>query len=376
MATAYIIEADGSTNPMERVRCKNEERELQHILEKNPDLLPGDQINPEDPRRWLQIAREMPVPNPSTGADQWSIDFFFVDQSAMPTFIECKRFEDTRSRREVVGQMLEYAANGHYYWNKEMIRNFAEKSAKNNGFSLEESLRELRPDQEIDVDIFFEQVENNLREGQIRLIFFLEEAPMELKSIVDFLNRQMEKSEVLLVEARQYRRNNMTVVVPMLFGYTEEARQVKRRAPVVDGLRKQWTHDSFFAAARAKLPEKSVNTIEKVFEVCKSLSCNIAWGTGKTDGSFSVKWPQGGNKTVFTILSNGRLWISFGALSGNELAESFRDRLKYLIADRLGLTIPDDYQHKYPSYQISEWEPKADSLIQILRELLDEFQQA
>jgi hypothetical protein len=317
MSTAYIIEADGSTNPMERVRCKNEERELQRILEKNPDLLPGDQINPEDPRRWLQIAREMPVPNPSTGTDQWSIDFFFVDQSAMPTFIECKRFEDTRSLREVVGQMLEYAANGHYYWDKEMIRDLAGKSAQNNGFSLEESLRELRPDQEIDVDTFFEHVENNLREGQIRLIFFLEEAPMELKSVVDFLNRQMEKSEVLLVEARQYRRDNMTVVVPMLFGYTEEARQVKKRGTVVE--RRQWTHASFFADAHARLPEKSVNTIEKIFEACTSLPCNIAWGTGKIDGSLSVKWPQGGNKTVFTILSNGRLWISFGALSGNEL---------------------------------------------------------
>lgn len=376
MATAYIMEADGSTNPMERVRCKNEEQELQRILEKNPDLLPGDQINPEDPRRWLQIAREMPVPDPSSGTDRWSIDFFFVDQSAMPTFIECKRFEDTRSRREVVGQMLEYAANGHYYWDKEMIRVLAEKSAKNNGFSFEESLSKLRPDQEIDVDTFFEQVENNLREGQIRLVFFLEEAPMELKSVVDFLNKQMERSEVLLVEARQYRRDNMTVVAPMLFGYTEEARQVKSRGAGSDGLRKQWTHDSFFAVARARLPEKSANTMKKVFEACKSLSCNIAWGTGKIDGSFSVKWPQGGNKTVFTILSSGRLGISFGALGGNELAESFRDRLKDLIADRLGLTIPDDYQHKYPSYQISEWEPKADLLIQILRELLDEFQQA
>jgi hypothetical protein len=334
MATAYIMEADGSTNPMERVRCKNEEQELQRILEKNPDLLPGDQINPEDPRRWLQIAREMSVPDPSTGTDRWSIDFFFVDQSAMPTFIECKRFEDTRSRREVVGQMLEYAANGHYYWNKEMIRNFAEKSAKKNGFSLEESLSQLRPDQEIDVDTFFEQVENNLREGQVRLIFFLEEAPMELKSIVDFLNRQMERSEVLLVEARQYRRDNMTVVAPMLFGYTEEARQVKKRGAESDA-RKQWTYDSFFADAHARLPEKSANTMKKVFDACKSLSCNIAWGTGKIDGSFSVKWPQGGNKTVFTILSNGRLWISFGALAGNALVESFRDRLKDLVANQI-----------------------------------------
>jgi hypothetical protein len=273
MANAYIVKEDGSTNHLERIRCKDEELELQLILEKNPDLLPGEQINPDEPRRWLQIAREMPVPDPSTGTDRWSIDFFFVDQNAIPTFIECKRFEDTRSRREVVGQMLEYAANGHYYWDKEMIRDLAEKSAQKNGISLEESMHKLQPDQEIVVDIFFEQVENNLREGQVRLVFFLEEAPMELKSLVDFLNKQMERSEVLLVEARQYKHNDMKIVVPTLFGYTEQARQVKRTVTITSGQRKSWDYSSFFADARVRLPEKSVKAIEKL--VLSTFLCKI-----------------------------------------------------------------------------------------------------
>ena len=122
MAKAYIKDEDGTTTPMERIRCKNEDKELQLILEKNPSLLPGDQINPEAPRRWVPIAREMPVPDPRTGTSRWSIDFVFADQSAVPTFIECKRFEDSRARREVIGQMFEYAANGHYYWTKERRR--------------------------------------------------------------------------------------------------------------------------------------------------------------------------------------------------------------------------------------------------------------
>src|SRR5437016_718316 len=80
---------------MTRVHCRDEDAELQRILEKNPDLLPGDQIDPEDPCRWLLIKREMPVPDPNTGTSRWSIDFFFVDQGAIPTFVECKRFMDT-----------------------------------------------------------------------------------------------------------------------------------------------------------------------------------------------------------------------------------------------------------------------------------------
>jgi hypothetical protein len=90
MANVYFIREDGSTEPMTRVRCLNEDRELQLILAKNWDLLPGEQIDPEDPRRWLLIKREMPVPDPITGSDRWSIDFFFADQDAKPTFVECK----------------------------------------------------------------------------------------------------------------------------------------------------------------------------------------------------------------------------------------------------------------------------------------------
>jgi len=51
----------GTTKLMERIHCKDEARELQEILMNNTDLLPGDQIDPEDPSRWMLIKREMPV---------------------------------------------------------------------------------------------------------------------------------------------------------------------------------------------------------------------------------------------------------------------------------------------------------------------------
>jgi hypothetical protein len=34
MASVYVIQNDGSTEPMTRIRCKNEDRELQQLLEK------------------------------------------------------------------------------------------------------------------------------------------------------------------------------------------------------------------------------------------------------------------------------------------------------------------------------------------------------
>ncbi|MCO6480232.1 MAG: hypothetical protein J5I94_26570 [Phaeodactylibacter sp.] len=44
------------------------------------------------------------------------MDHLFVDQDAIPTLVEVKRSTDTRIRREVVGQILDYAANAALFW--------------------------------------------------------------------------------------------------------------------------------------------------------------------------------------------------------------------------------------------------------------------
>jgi hypothetical protein len=90
MTKVYRI-VNGGAELMDPVRCKDEGRELQDLLEKSPELLAGDQIDPEVPRRWLLIKREMSVPDPVSAVSRWSIDFLYVDQDATLTFVECKR---------------------------------------------------------------------------------------------------------------------------------------------------------------------------------------------------------------------------------------------------------------------------------------------
>ena len=109
MGRLYHID-NGTAFPCKPVRTTDEVAELQDVLARNLFLLPGDQINPEAPRRWMLVRQEMPVPDPGGGGSRWSVDLLLTDQDGVPTFVECKRYADTRSRREVVGQMLEYAA--------------------------------------------------------------------------------------------------------------------------------------------------------------------------------------------------------------------------------------------------------------------------
>jgi len=64
---------------------------LQGLLADYPDLLPGDQIDPENPRRWLLVSREMGIPGDTDETGRWSLDHLFLDQDAISTFVECKR---------------------------------------------------------------------------------------------------------------------------------------------------------------------------------------------------------------------------------------------------------------------------------------------
>jgi hypothetical protein len=63
----YRVNEGNKAVPMDEIRCQNEQLELQNLLEQSPELLAGEQIDPEDPRRWLLIKREMAVPDPVTG---------------------------------------------------------------------------------------------------------------------------------------------------------------------------------------------------------------------------------------------------------------------------------------------------------------------
>ena len=54
-----------------------------------------------------------------------------------------KRHANTQSRREVVGQVLEYAANAHHYWNREQLREMASESAGKRNYSVEDEFKRL-----------------------------------------------------------------------------------------------------------------------------------------------------------------------------------------------------------------------------------------
>jgi hypothetical protein len=205
------------------------ENRLQELLARHPNLLAGDQIDPESPRRWLLVARELALASDEAGAGRWSVDHLFLDQDGVPTIVEVKRGADTRIRREVVGQMLEYAANAVTYWQVDALRTSFETSAQRDGREPQEELVRLLDDPNADADQFWEHVKTNLQAGRLRLVFVSDSIPTELQRMVEFLNERMTPTEVIAVEIKQYVGDGHETLVPRVVGQTAQARQRKSR---------------------------------------------------------------------------------------------------------------------------------------------------
>jgi Domain of unknown function (DUF4268) len=202
------------------------EARLQELLAKYPNLLAGDQIDGNEPRQWLLVAREVSLAAEDGGTGRWSVDHLFLDQDAVPTIVEVKRSTDTRVRREVVGQMLDYAANAVVYWPLEALRARFEESRED----PEQELLDFTDDLSADPEEFWRKVKTNLQAGKVRLVFVADEIPAELRRIVEFMNGQMDPAEVLAVEIKQYVGGDSKVLVPRVMGQTVEAQRKKSGA--------------------------------------------------------------------------------------------------------------------------------------------------
>ncbi len=246
----YLEQGDGELVEMVEQEYASEAR-LQELLAKYPNLLAGNQIDSNEPRRWLLVSREVSLASEQDGTGRWSVDHLFLDQDAVPTIVEVKRSSDTRIRREVVGQMLDYAANAVVYWPVETLRARFEEGHE----EAEQDLSSLLGDLGSDPEEFWRKVKTNLQAGKVRLIFVSDEIPAELRRVVEFMNGQMDPVEVLAVEIKQYVGGNLKTLVPRVIGQTVEAQQ-KKFGPVKKPSEKGEAYREFFQHLIDELRER------------------------------------------------------------------------------------------------------------------------
>ena len=203
--------------------------------------------------------------------------------------LEIKRQSDPRIRREVVGQMLDYAANCAKFWTIEMLQASLIKTSIERGQLLDEVLEQLIGTETTSSE-FWQRVHRNLQTGTIRLLFVADVIPMELRRVVEFLNNQMARAEVLAIELRQFARGNLRTIVPTVYGQTQEAASQKR---AVSG--RSWDEQSLFEDLANRSTDAEVGAARAIYDwMRKDGRRAVVFGTGSGSGSvYPVFKPQG-----------------------------------------------------------------------------------
>ena len=188
---------------------------MQELVARYPELI-GDADGD-----LLLIRREQPVSDGLDGSGRWSLDHLFVTRTGVPVLVELKRASDTRLRREIVGQLLDYAANGVAYWQAGSIAEAFRTTCASGEANAEEMLSSFLGD--ADTSAFWEQVDANLKAGRIKLVFVADVIPPELARVVEFLNEQM-RADVRAIELRWFEGDiGVMTLVPRIIGETQRA---------------------------------------------------------------------------------------------------------------------------------------------------------
>lgn len=245
---------------------------LHEALASFPAVLAGSSTVGSTARPLFLIRREMGVPKAEGSAPAWSLDHLFLDADGVPVMVEVKRSSDTRIRREVLGQMLDYAANAVRYWPASELRAAFEATAEEEGTTGDQRLRDVVPD--LDPETFWQRVAENLKTGRIRMVFVADQLPPELVRVIEFLNEQMRPAEVLGVEVPQYVGEDHQVLVPRIIGRTSRAMDTKQP----DGT--QWDEERFLAVAADRHGEAQAAFFRRLFDHVRKRGVRFSWGRG------------------------------------------------------------------------------------------------
>lgn len=283
MARSTIYVVDG--NDLKRMNASVPENEarMQELVERYPELIAADD------GELLLVRREQPIGDGQDG-DRWSLDHLFVTREAVPVLVELKRASDTRIKREVVGQLIDYAANASAHWTAGAM---AESFARTVGDgSAEAILAAFIPDR--NPEDFWAQAEANLKAGRMRLVFVADVIPRELAVIVEFLNAQM-RAEVRAVELRWFSDGQgLTTLAPRVIGETEHssAGKASRGQPPMEAA--AWISE--------RIAPHGPETLAGAERLCAIVERE--GGTvfvPSTRGSLVASWPTSDSKLTYVI---------------------------------------------------------------------------
>ena len=252
------------------------EAHLQGLLLAAPHVIPGI----DEP---VAICKEFATgPGPA--------DLLVINAHGEITIVECKLKYNSESRREILGQILDYASA---LWQMP-LETFAGQWAKCSGQPLKATLGEK-------ADSILESVGKYLEAGQFNLVLAVDEINPKLERIVTYLNRvTRDDVSVYAVAFKRMSVGTTEVLIPETFGLD----QVEEKEVASQGSRNTWSQEAY----REYLATKD-GTLLTIFD---AMSATIESAGGDIIGGHSLNV----NALVRQVVAGVNLWplafYSFG----------------------------------------------------------------
>lgn len=174
-STPYFV-SNGQTNQLVPVSGKFNEDWLQNFVFNNYQSIPITQIEPIF-ADLIPVCREIPTKS-------GPIDILFINRDGLLTVVECKLWKNPQARREVVGQILDYAKEISR-WSYEELESRAAKARKENRFTLFELVK--AESGEVSEEEFIDNVTRNINKGRFLLLILGDGIRENVEQIAEYL---------------------------------------------------------------------------------------------------------------------------------------------------------------------------------------------
>jgi len=307
---------------------------IQQLIHKQPNILPIDEIE-SNFAPLIPIGREIST---SVGF----IDNLYISPQGYLTIVETKLWRNPEARREVVGQILDYAKelSKWTYDDLDTAVKTYNKHFNSNSDGLLATIRRFEPGDENDEQYFIDSISRNLDRGRFLLLIVGDGIRESVEDMVEYLNQTPQLFFTLsLIELQVYKfskEKDHYIVIPQIIMRTKEITRaiIKFESSKPESLRvnintdlsllagdnvknvsKRFTitAEDYFEQLLHNTDNDQVEFVKQIIEDSEKRGYNIDWG----QGSFVVKSydPAGsGIKiTLFVVDKKGMVFIGWTA---------------------------------------------------------------
>ncbi len=374
------------------------ERWLQDLLRWHPHILPIGKID-ESFAPLIPIGREVSV-------DSGSIDNLFINPAGKITIVETKLWKNPEQRRQVVGQVMDYAKDLSR-WTYEDLDESVVSFYQNPNYQrqpsdkhLFQSLIDHLPGKtDFNETEFANQTIRNLQQGRFLLLVVGDGITEGAADLIEHVARMPQLLFTLsMIELQTYHLEDKILLIPQVLLRTKEIvravlemkgvdpSKVSITVPVDSGghgsfARNTLTEQDFYDVLRGKTKsEAMVELSRRIVNDADKLGCKVEWRTGRFDVVFRNS--EGIGSLLFGVNASGIVSAQKNYLfeglkaygitgTPKELVENYVHEIGNLMAVKIDLE-----RGRIFEFRLDDLTPKYEAFFAIVKQIIDRIKRS